>query len=325
MNSNLDKFLGVKKNKIQVEDFSLPKEFEKISVPPIKCQGIKTKLVNFISLNLKWDGKGRWYEPFMGSGVVSLNIAPNRAILSDINPYIINFYKLIQKNEINPIKVRDFLNKHGKKLSETDKSTDSYYYELRDRFNQNKDPLYFLFLNRSCFNGLIRFNNSGLFNTPFCRKPNRFSKSYITKIVNQVDWVQKTIKKKSFEFKCVDWNEIVQDAKENDMVYIDPPYYGRHDTYFNEWSEKDALELAEWTRNTKSGFAISIWLKNKYRINEFVEKHWNSNIIRTYSHYYFVGSTENNRTNMEEGLIIKPEFASDNTPSLKEPFKNYKG
>ncbi|MHA1437834.1 MAG: DNA adenine methylase [Promethearchaeota archaeon] len=320
---NLDKFLGIET--FPIEDYSLPKRIEKVRVPPIKCQGIKTKLVNFISLNLKWNGEGIWYEPFMGSGVVSFNIKPKKAILSDINPHIINFYKSIQNNKINPKKVREFLNKHGKKLALTGKSTDSYYYEMRDKFNETNDPMYFLFLNRSCFNGLIRFNSSGKFNTPFCRKPNRFSKSYITKIVNQVAWIYETLRTREFDFQCIDWKDAVSDLKENDLVYIDPPYYGRHTTYYNEWSDDDMIELVEWTRNTKSGFAISLWLENKYRKNPFIEKYWSDNIIRTFSHYYFIGSTENNRTKMEEALIISPKNASEFIPTVNEPFKNYQG
>lgn len=60
-------------------------------VPPIKCQGIKTKLVPFIQDTLDWDGNGTWYEPFLGSGVVLFNIQPERAIVSDRNEYIIHF------------------------------------------------------------------------------------------------------------------------------------------------------------------------------------------------------------------------------------------
>lgn len=300
-----------------------PRTLDKVKVPPIKCQGIKTKLVEFIITNIKWNGSGTWYEPFMGSGVITLNAAPRKAVLSDINPHLINFYNSIKSNSITPDKTRKFLTLHGKKLSETDDSSNSYYYEMRERFNENFDPLYFLFLLRSCYNGLIRFNKSGKFNTPFGRKPNRFSKAYITKIVNQVDWVYKILKIKDFTFLCSDWKPIVENLTKKDFIYVDPPYYGRHDTYYDEWSEENALDLVSWSQSTKSGYAISIWLQNRHRRNEFVDKYWGDNIIRTNTHYYFLGSTEDKRSKMEEALVIKPNYETKIEPNINEVFKDF--
>ena len=320
----LDNFLGIKDNNQKIGDeIEFPKIISKVRVPPIKCQGIKTKLINFITSNIKWKGTGIWLEPFMGSGVVTFNATPKKAVLADVNPHIINFYKAIQKNEITPSSMRKFLNFHGEKLSKTGKSTDSYYYTIREKFNENYDPKFFLFLNRSCFNGLIRFNSKGKFNTPFGRKPTRFSKSYITKIVNQIDWVQKVIKLNDYVFKCSDWKPIVENLTDKDFVYVDPPYYGRHDTYFNKWSEKKALELVDWSKSTRSGFAISLWLQNRHRKNTFISENWNNCMIRTNTHYYFLGSTEDKRSKMEEALIIKPGYATETIPENEESFKNY--
>ena len=64
----------------------------KIIVPPIKCQGIKTKLVNDIRKQIPINFNGIWIEPFMGSGVVGFNIQPKKAIFADTNPHLINFY-----------------------------------------------------------------------------------------------------------------------------------------------------------------------------------------------------------------------------------------
>jgi len=150
----------------------------KVKVPPLKIQGIKTKLVPFILKNITWHGKGKWIEPFLGSGVVVFNVCPERALLADVNPHIISVYQAIQQNEISPENLRYFLNREGQFLSELG---DDYYYEVRNRFNEGHSPLDFLFLNRSCFNGMMRFNANGQFNVPFCRKPHRFSQAYITK------------------------------------------------------------------------------------------------------------------------------------------------
>ena len=67
-----------------------------VKVPPIKCQGIKTKLVEWIKDHSSLEGNGTWIEPFMGSGVVGFNMRPSRAIFADVNPHIINFYNAIK-------------------------------------------------------------------------------------------------------------------------------------------------------------------------------------------------------------------------------------
>jgi DNA adenine methylase len=70
----------------------------KVNVPPIKSQGIKTKLVPWIKSIVPADFDGLWIEPFMGTGVVAFNIAPKRALLCDTNPHLINFYSEKNRN-----------------------------------------------------------------------------------------------------------------------------------------------------------------------------------------------------------------------------------
>lgn len=144
---------------------------DKVYIPPIKTQGIKTKLVPLIKNNVYLSEKSIWIEPFVGSGVVGFNIAPSTAIFADTNPHIIAFYNQMKEGDITSYRVRDFLEKEGEILSRND---DAYYYEVRERFNQKHDPLDFLFLNRSCFNGMIRFNKDFKFNVPYGHKPQRF-------------------------------------------------------------------------------------------------------------------------------------------------------
>ncbi|HWF44464.1 MAG TPA: Dam family site-specific DNA-(adenine-N6)-methyltransferase [Candidatus Kapabacteria bacterium] len=285
----------------------LPRFVERVGVPPIKIQGIKTKLVPFILANIEWNGKGRWIEPFLGSGVVAFNVAPQSALLCDSNIHIINFYKAIQDQSITVEEIESFLQEEGKKLSA--KGVE-HFYAVRERFNKNKSPLDFLFLNRSCFNGVIRFNGKGLFNTPFGHKPERFSRSYITKICNQVRWIAKQMKDKDWEFAIMPWRLALDAAHSNDFAYLDPPYIGRHTDYFNCWSEKDAEDLATEARQLKGGFALSMWLENKYRKNEHIAKSWSGNVLRSMTHFYHVGSTEDLRNYMEEALVIKPGYAT---------------
>ena len=73
---------------------------EKVFVPPIKIQGIKTKIVPIIQKNVSLSADSVWIEPFMGSGVVGFNIAAKEAIFADTNPYIIDFYNRIKAGDI---------------------------------------------------------------------------------------------------------------------------------------------------------------------------------------------------------------------------------
>lgn len=288
---------------------TLPFKISHVGVPPLKCQGIKTKLIPFIFSSINWTASdsGRWIEPFLGSGVVALNLAPERAILTDVNPHIIAFYKAIQNGEINRLRVEEFLRTEGKKLAT---GGDDYYYEVRERFNEKYSPFDFLFLNRSCFNGVMRFNRSGKFNVPFGHKPQRFTQAYITKITNQVGWAAKQMQGKDWKFQTATWEGTLMEAQAGDFVYLDPPYLGRHTDYYNSWDEEKAVELATQTRNLPCGFALSMWLENRYRKNTHISAHWSGLEERVCSHFYFVGSSEDFRNEMDEALIIKPGFAT---------------
>ncbi len=215
----------------------------KTIVPPIKCQGIKTKLVPWIRQAVPADfgGSGTWIEPFMGSGVVAFNLRPKRALLADSNPHIIRFYKAVAEGEITPASARRFLETEGDALRRSDGGR---YYEIRDRFNALGDPLDFLFLNRACFNGLIRFNRKGEFNVPFCRKPDRFAKPYVTKIANQIQAVADILRAGDYRLERQDFSAAIATARDGDFIYCDPPYAGRHADYFNDWDAERERRLA---------------------------------------------------------------------------------
>jgi DNA adenine methylase len=292
----------------------LPRQGGRIGVPPIKCQGIKTKLVPFIFQSIKWSetSDARWIEPFVGSGVVAFNLAPRRALLADTNPHVINFYQAIQRVDIDSSRVREFLTLEGEKLS---KYGADYYYEVRSRFNAHGSPYDFLFLNRACFNGVIRFNRQGNFNVPFGHKPRRFSKAYITKIANQVNWTAKQMQGRELELRVADWSEILTEARPGDFVYMDPPYVGRHADYYSLWGQTEAERLASAARGLPCGYAVSMWLENSHRRNTHIDQHWPGMVIREYSHFYHVGSKEAFRNEMKEALIVKPDSV---TPSHYE-------
>lgn len=282
----------------------------KIHVPPIKCQGIKTKLVPII-LEYIYDGfKGKWIEPFMGSGVVGFNVRHNNAIFNDINPHIISFYKNLKEGNITPQITRKYLENEGGKLSEIG---EEYYYEVRNRFNENKNSLDFLFLSRSCFNGILRFNRKGGYNVPFCKKPERFSKSYITKIVNQVNYVYEYLKSSDCDMICNDFKSIISNASKNDFIYCDPPYYGRHVDYFNSWTEEDEFNLFQELSKTRAKFILSTWKSNRHRENPSIEKYLKDFHIITKEHFYHIGGKEENRNPMIEALILNYQPVKNKT------------
>ncbi len=272
----------------------------KVNVPPIKSQGIKTKLVPWIKNIIPHEFDGIWVEPFMGTGVVAFNLAPKKALLCDTNPHLVNFYQAIADGEITPEVVKQFLEKEGGSLLE---KGESHYYEIRDRFNERHMPLDFLFLNRAGFNGMIRFNRNGELNIPFCKKPQRFAQAYVTKIVNQVFHVSRLLKVKDFTFKYQEFGKTIDESGTNDIIYCDPPYIDRHVDYYNGWGGKHEQSLYEALSNTRSRFILSTWHHNDYRKNEYIDSLWNEFNIVTRDHFYHVGGSEKNRNAMVEAVV----------------------
>ena len=273
----------------------------RVLVPPIKCQGIKTKLVPLILRTIERDHEGLWVEPFLGSGVVALNVAPARALLADANPHVVRFYKAIQDGSIDGYTTRAFLQQEGYFLSERGKD---YYYEVRERFNSTHEPLDFLFLNRSCFNGVIRFNKSGGFNVPFGHKPQRFAPAYVTKIVNQVERFRKVLKESEWRFECQDFETTIAHAKSGDFVYCDPPYVGRHVDYYDSWDGSHEMLLRDSLRSTGARFLLSTWHSNQHRQNELIDTLWGRHHMILQPHFYHVGAKESNRKPMLEALVM---------------------
>lgn len=273
----------------------------KIFVPPIKCQGIKTKLVRWIADHVEFSDSDLWIEPFTGSGVVGFNVRPKRALFSDINPHIINFYNAVKNKQITPDKARSFLEHEGELLS---KRGEEYFYEVRSRFNKFGEPLDFLFLSRASFNGVVRFNKKGEYNVPFGHKEERFARAYITKITNQIKYVASAIKQYDWSFVCADFRTIIPAANKGDFLYCDPPYMGRHTDYFNSWSDKEECDLYTLLASTPAKFILSTWHSNQYRANSALDKYASTFKIFTREHFYHVGASEDNRKPMLEAIVL---------------------
>ncbi|HOV83886.1 MAG TPA: Dam family site-specific DNA-(adenine-N6)-methyltransferase [Paludibacteraceae bacterium] len=278
----------------------------RVIIPPIKSQGIKTKLIPWIKdVTAIANQKGRWIEPFLGTGIVAFNSGYNKAILSDTNPHIINFYKAIQQKEITPLTMKAYLEKEGQLLSKAENNGYEHYLKVRARFNSGEYSSYdFIFLSRAGFNGMMRFGSKGNWNIPFCKKPDRFAKAYITKIVNQVSAVSQIIQPEpDWIFYNKSFSEIIPIATEDDIIYCDPPYYGRHVDYYNGWTEKDEELLFNLLSQTKAKFILSTWHHNDWRENKMISKFWNKFNIITKDHFYYNGGSIENRRSIVEALV----------------------
>ena len=292
----------------------------KVIVPPIKSQGIKTKLVPWI-MDVAPKVTGKWIEPFLGTGVVAFNSGYKNAILNDTNPHLINFYQGIQNQTISSSLVQEYLELEGRALLIADNNGYEHFTFIKNRFNTSFSPLDFLFLSRAGFNGMMRFNKKGFWNIPFCKKPNRFAQAYITKICNQVKNVSKVIQPEpNWQFFNKQFSEIIPLATQDDLIYCDPPYYGRYVDYFNGWNEKDEELLFNLLNNTESKFILSTWHHNQYRSNEMITKYWDRFNIITQDHFYHSGGKAENRQTVVEALVCNFDISSLKTHnnSLKE-------
>lgn len=281
--------------------------------PPIKIQGKKTRIIPAmaqagLSEAAQWvDAQdGIWIEPFTGSGAVGFNFAVGKmAVFADANPHLIALYKGINSGAITPQMVRDKLEYEGAQLFS--RGAD-HYYAIRDRFNETADPLDFLFLSRSSYNGLIRFNKSGGFNSPFCKNPSKFSQSLIDKIVGQVyDLVARCLISNWF-FVCSDFrsalNQMKSDNNGSCFIYCDPPYVGTNSTYYEQWAMDDHNCLLKMLDASGARFCVSLWHSKGDEVNQAAVDMSNKYRMETIDHKYIVGPKAQNRMDVIEGLFF---------------------
>ena len=178
---------------------------------------------------LKWAGGKRWLageiqrwvpakynlylEPFLGGGACFFHLEPQRAVLSDTNSDLIETYRAIQ---VDPSAVRSALKRHKTAHS------DGYYYEMRSRCPSDsvERAARFLYLNRTCWNGLYRVNLKGEFNVP------RGTKDLILLPDEDFKDVARALAKA--EVQCCDFAQTLARAQRGDLVYVDPPYTVKH-------------------------------------------------------------------------------------------------
>jgi DNA adenine methylase len=210
--------------------------------PPLKWAGGKRWLLPPLEpLWHRYGKRHRLVEPFCGGLAVALGLRPQRALLNDINPHVINFYHWLQK---------------GLRCSLPMANDSELFYDHRDEFNRlvvegksqtRKSAELFYFMNRTCFNGLCRFNKKGLFNVPFGRyKTINYRQDFTAFCEVLKDW----------EFSSADFERLT--VRHDDFIYADPPY----DVEFHHYAAggfgwDDQVRLAHWLALQPGPVALS--------------------------------------------------------------------
>lgn len=208
---------------------------------------------------LKWAGGKRWltanslslfpnsyrkyYEPFLGSGAVFFSLRPSIAVLNDINRELIDCYKAIRDN---PSEVKKYLEMHHLNHSK------SYYYQVRQVKPTDllEKAARFIYLNRTCWNALYRVNQKGEFNVPMGTKTNV--------LLNTDDFEQTSSVLKNVSLTHLDFEEVIDQAQEGDLIFADPPYTVKHNfNGFVKYNEKffhwdDQVRLSECLTRAKN-------------------------------------------------------------------------
>lgn len=155
----------------------------------------------------------RLIEPFVGAGSVFLNSDYKEYVLNDINKDLINLYQILQKKPQSYIK-------DAQKLFMPKHNVAEVYYQHRADFNASSDPyvrsLLFLYMNRHGYNGLCRYNKSGGYNVPF----GKYKKPYFPQA--ELEYFAEKASKATFT--CLGYRDVFTLAKDNDVIYCDPPY-----------------------------------------------------------------------------------------------------
>ena len=198
--------------------------------PPLKWAGGKRWLVPDLAKLWQPHSSRRYVEPFCGGLAVPLGLQPSLAYLNDVNTHLINFYRAVQR---------------GLLITVAMENEEKLYYRHRDRFNKlislgeddgAEAAQLFYYLNRTCFNGLCRFNRQGHFNVPFGRH------SAITYARN---FAHLSHLLRNWTFTCGDIGSVK--VAPGDFVYADPPYDVEFTSYSaGGFSWEDQLRTAEW-------------------------------------------------------------------------------
>ncbi|KJU86054.1 modification methylase [Candidatus Magnetobacterium bavaricum] len=203
--------------------------------PFLKWAGGKTRLLPEL-LKYVPETYDTYVEPFLGGGAMLFELTPTRAVVSDVCFGLIRLYKDIKHTPGHLISSLEWC------ISQHSEQT---FYKMRDCYNNtvfNKEQLsaMFLYLNKSCYNGLHRENSNGDFNVPFGK-------------YKSIKWYDKTnilsirdyLCRQDVEIKCQSFSDALKNARPGDFVYCDPPYHNGFTAYtVKGFTERDQADLA---------------------------------------------------------------------------------
>jgi len=234
--------------------------------PLIKWAGGKRKLLPILRRLIPSDFT-RYVEPFVGGGALFWDLAMSNSFISDSNPELIHFYLIVRDHP-------DELIDEVKNTPITKKD----YYDIRsqqpDELEAVQRAARFIYLNKTCYNGLYRVNQKGLFNTPFCGRTE-------VNIIDEDNLYPASELLKHVELACADYTEILPKLEKRDFVYLDPPYVpvGRYSD-FNRYTrdfftEDDQVLLAEEFRNLSNrGIKALLSNSNNKLIRKLYDGFW---------------------------------------------------
>ena len=198
------------------------------------------------------DDFNRYIEPFFGGGALYFYLEPKKAIINDINTRLMTFYHQLRDNYPEMRTQLDALQQvyegnHSEferlKAQSPDErvpnANEALYYRMRELFNHPDgtylDGVLYFFINKTAYSGMIRYNSKGEFNVPFGRYPH-LNTNLITQ--QHSDLLQDA------ELFSVDYSQIFQMAKEDDFIFLDPPY----DCVFNDYGNVNGFDEDEHRR-----------------------------------------------------------------------------
>jgi len=212
------------------------KKLREETYPIVKWVGGKRQLMLELQKNMP-ENYNRYFEPFIGGGALFFYLQPDNAYISDMNEELINLYQVVRDNVEELI---TDLQKHN--------ISKEYFMDIRniDRTEEYKNwsdiqkASRFIYLNRTCFNGMYRVNSQGQFNVPFGHYKN-------PRIVDENNLINCSNLFQRTEIKHADFSEILKKVKKGDFVYFDPPYVPLNET-------------SSFTSYTKDGFDLDMQL-----------------------------------------------------------------
>ena len=215
-------------------------------IPPlIKWTGSKRSLAKLI-LQYVPEHK-RYFEPFLGGGAMLYLLAGSGTIAGDIYCPLIELWNLVKTN---PDKL---LENYKKQWESLQVRLPEYYYEVRDRFNKDPNPLDLNFLARTCVNGIIRFNSDGLFNNSFHLSRKGMNPETFSKVV--LKWHKRI---QDVSFVCQDYEETLNEMGEGDFAYLDPPYIQNKQRYSDDIDFSRLFRVLSDLNNRKVKWALSL-------------------------------------------------------------------